>query len=583
MLLDRQWLRWTLLAWLVVAGWFLWTRWGSVHWLALGDTDDNMRLMQVRGLLDGQGWYDLRQYRLNPPGGLDIHWSRLVDLPIAAMILAFKPIMGTAWAERLACGIAPILPLAVVMSAIAFTARRLVARSAYPLALIILLGAVAAMLMFMPMRIDHHGWQLAMLSLTVAGLADPQRARGGAIVGAATATSLTIGLEMLPYGAMAGAIVTLRWVWDREEARRLAAYGLTLGGGSAAGFAMFASNANQGLRCDALTTVWLSVLIAGGALLFVLARINPASRWARLGLALGVGGGLSGAFASVFPQCLSRPEGVSDELARTWLNNVREAKPIYEHPLRSALPIAALPVAGLIGAVIATWRARGSDRFAIWAPVALFTGFAVAMLLWQVRAGPAAQMLAVPGATALAWVVVPWCLGHRSILVRVLGSVGGFLVISGLFAGLILRVLPIDRPNARALTISRAGARCASLPAMRSLNRLAPTVMFTHVDLGPRLIVTTHHSAIAGPYHRNGDAILGVHHGFQGSADQFRAIARRHGARVLMICPNMAETTVYRARAPNGFYARLAKGQVPRWLTPIPMPNRSPYRLWRID
>src|SRR3546814_13097967 len=84
-----------------------------------------MRLRQVRGLLDGQGWYDLRQYRLNPPGGFDIHWSRLVDLPIAGLILLFKPFVGTGEAERLACGIAPLLPLSITMGGVAFTVRRL--------------------------------------------------------------------------------------------------------------------------------------------------------------------------------------------------------------------------------------------------------------------------------------------------------------------------------------------------------------------------------------------------------------------------------------------------------------------------
>src|SRR3546814_9878226 len=42
---------------------------------------------------------DLRQYRLNPPGGFDIHWSRLVDLPIAGLILLFKP-FGLARSEE---------------------------------------------------------------------------------------------------------------------------------------------------------------------------------------------------------------------------------------------------------------------------------------------------------------------------------------------------------------------------------------------------------------------------------------------------------------------------------------------------
>ena len=52
----------------------------------------------IRALLDGQGWFDLRNYRLNPPGGFDIHWSRLVDLPIAGLILLgavlLHPLLG---------------------------------------------------------------------------------------------------------------------------------------------------------------------------------------------------------------------------------------------------------------------------------------------------------------------------------------------------------------------------------------------------------------------------------------------------------------------------------------------------------
>ena len=580
--LDRHWLRITMVAWVVIAAWWLWSRWNGVYWLALGDTDDNMRLMQVRGLLAGQGWYDLTQYRLNPPGGFNIHWSRIVDLPLAALILLFKPFVGIAWAERLACGIAPMLPLTIVMAALAFTVRRLVAPTAYALAIVILLGAGATMLMFMPMRIDHHGWQLAMLSLTVAGLADERRARGGMLVGLATAVSLSIGLEMLPYGAMAGAIVTLRWVIDRDDARRLTAYALTLGGGSALGFALFASNANQALRCDALTPVWLSVLVVGAAKLFVMARINPHARSHRLGMALVAGTIIAVGFALVFPQCLSRPEGVSQELADTWLNNVREAKPIYHHPWRVGVAIAALPIAGLIGAVFAAWRARGTPAMAAWIPVTLFTAFAAAMLLWQVRAGPAAQMLAVPGATALAWIVLPWCLGHRLMLVRVFGTTAAFVAVSGLFAGLMIQYLPIDRPNARTKLINRANGQCLSQPRLAALNRYPATTIFTFTDLGPRLIATTHHNAIAGPYHRNEAAILDVQHGFTRGPENFRETARRHGATLLLVCPNMAESTVYRARNPDGFYGQLAQNRVPDWLEPMPIQKGSPFRLFRI-
>src|SRR3954470_13506868 len=114
--LERHW-RWLLLLfWLIFAALFIYARWNSIQWFALGDTDDNMRMMQVRALLSGQDWYDLRQYRLDPPGGADIHWSRLVDLPIAAIKLALTPLFGGPTAERAAVAIAPLLPLGVVMT-----------------------------------------------------------------------------------------------------------------------------------------------------------------------------------------------------------------------------------------------------------------------------------------------------------------------------------------------------------------------------------------------------------------------------------------------------------------------------------
>jgi hypothetical protein len=581
--LDRRWIALTLAAWFAVGIYLVWQRWGAIHWLALGDTDDNMRLMQVRALLGGQDWYDLRQYRLNPPAGFDIHWSRIVDLPIAGLILLFRLFMSPDAAERWAIGIAPILPLSLTMIGVAATVRRLVHPLAWPLGLIFFLCAAATLLMFVPTRIDHHGWQLAMLSLTVAGLCDPARARGGALVGAASAVSLNIGLELLPYAAMAGAIITLRWVWDRAEARRLAVYAATLGGGSAAGFAGFASYANRALRCDALTPVWLSVLVVGGALLLLLALASPARREVRFGLALAAGAIIAAGFAWLFPQCLGRPEQVSPELARTWLDNVREAKPIYKHPLKMLVSMTTLPIIGVIGGWIAVWRARRTPQLGGWAVVALFTTFAAAMLLWQARAGPAAQLLSIAGVTALGWWLLPKVLNSPHMLVRVFGTVGGFLLVSGLFAGLLVPYLPGGTSNAYTKRVNRAGGRCTTVPALRALDRYPAQTIFTFVDLGPRLITVSHHSAVAGPYHRNGGAILDVHHAFGRSPAEARVIMKRHGATMLVVCPNMAESTIYRSRNPGGFYDQLAHNRVPAWLNPLPLPKGSPLRAFRIN
>jgi len=94
--------------------------------------------------------------------------------------------------------------------------------------------------------------------------------------------------------------------------------------------------------------------------------------------------------------------------------------------------------------------------------------------------------------------------------------------------------------------------------------------------------VLTHHRAIAGPYHRNGDAILDVQHAFRGSAPVARALITKHAASLVLICVNSSESTIYKAENPNGFYAQLARDEVPNWLTPVALPKDSPYRLWRV-
>ncbi len=116
------------------------------------------------------------------------------------------------------------------MAAVAVIARRMIGGIAFALAIALLACAGSAKGMWQPLRIDHHGWQLAMLAWAAAALTDPKRARGGATLGIATALSLAIGLEMLLYLAAAGAITVLMWIRSGEEARRLLAYGVALGG-----------------------------------------------------------------------------------------------------------------------------------------------------------------------------------------------------------------------------------------------------------------------------------------------------------------------------------------------------------------
>src|SRR3954449_11691044 len=421
---ERHWKRVVVITWLAICAWFLVQKWPDVRWFRLPDTDDNMRIMQVRALLHGQGWYDLRQYRMNPPFGANIHWSRLVDLPIAGLILALRPFVGGAAAERWAVAIAPMLPYLLLLYSLALTARRLIHPLAYPLAFLAIFFAGSTNGMFMPERIDHHGWQLALLALSMAGIADPERVRGGLVLGVTSALSMAIGLEMIIYLALAGAAMVLFWVVDKDERDRLRAYALSFGGGVAFSFLLFASNENRRDVCDALSSVFLSDGLLAAALIYSLAWVTPADWKRRLALAVAAGVIVGGFHAGAWPQCLQKPEHISPEAQRLWMNYVKEARPVYRHGWRVASLIVALPITGLLGWLLLGWmRRRDRDLLRRVVGVTAPCLMASLLLLWQTRTGPSAQMMAAVGAAALMWFLFPIFWFSRHPWVRVAGAI----------------------------------------------------------------------------------------------------------------------------------------------------------------
>jgi hypothetical protein len=595
---QRHWKWLTLLIWVIIAVSMVVTRWAAIHWLVLSDTDDNIRYVQVKDWLAGQGWYDLRQYRLDPPGGANIHWSRLVDIPIAGLILFFRAFVDQGLADRLACGIAPLLPLLLLMLSLGFIGRRLAGPNGWFLAVLGPLAAQMALGMYAPMRIDHHGWQLALAVTTLAGVIDTNRMRGGLIAGISSALSIAIGMEMIVYLAAGGALIALRWVFRPGAERRMLPYGLSLAGATSILYVLFASYANRAMVCDALSPIWVAVFGAAGAGMVVLS-IAPLRGWpVRMTAGAVVGGAVAIFFYLNWPQCLT-PYQISPELQRLWLANIREAKPITVQAQSLVVPLLAVPVAGLIGLFWALWDARrDTERLWAWATVGLMMVFSTALLFWQLRAGPAAQLMAIPPAAWAAHRLVAAILtGTRRVKIAAGGGMALLAAIAFAYP-LYPQIVKLWqeatgtkpkpwRPSAIARTdnIKKANGRCRTLPALAVLDQLPPATIFTLVDLGPRLIATTHHSALAGPYHRNGATILDIHHAFDGPTRDFRAIAAKHHATYLLVCPWFPEGTIYQSRSPGGFYADLMRDKRPDWLIPVKLETAMtlPYQLYRID
>jgi hypothetical protein len=582
-MIERNW-KWIVLAiWLSFVIGHIFSEWRNIRFFYLSDTDDNMRIMQVRALLHGQGWFDLRNYRMNPPLGANIHWSRLVDLPIAGLILLLRPFLGGAGAERWAVAIAPMLPYLLLLWSLALTVRRLIDPRAYVLAILALLFAASTNGMFMPERIDHHGWQLAFLALGLAGIADPKRVRGGLTLGIASALSLAIGLEMLIYIALSGAAMALFWAADADERDRLRAYAVSLSAGTALSFLAFASYANRAPVCDALSPVWLSDALLGGALLYGLSLVSLRDWKLRLAVTAAAGVIVAAFHALAWPNCLQRLEGISPEVYQLWLSHVKEARPIYTHGWRTATTIVALPITSLIGWGLLAWVSRGEpERLRRVLAAAAPSIAATVLLLWQTRTGPAAQMMATIGAAALVWYLAPLAWAAKSSVVRVLGSALIVVAGAGAAAPLVVGFIPEEKAGPLQKAVGRANYQCWTMWGLRPIALQPKGMVFTFIDLAPRLITVTHHDSVTGPYHRNGDQIADVMNAFRGDADQAHRIISKYHSTYLLTCPKSSTTTIFMSEAPKGFYGQLERGQVPNWLTPVALPKDSPYKMWRV-
>ncbi|KAB2921876.1 MAG: hypothetical protein F9K30_13465, partial [Dechloromonas sp.] len=156
------------IVWLVVVA-SMAAIWGGNAWRGISwDTDDFMRLIQVRDWLAGQGWSDLTQYRLNPPAGTPMHWSRLPDLPLAAIALALSPLLAVNDGLAIAAMVVPPLYFLLFVIVYALPARMMLGMARSPIGLLVAISGSATVAQYAPGRVDHHGLQLIMIMAAIA-------------------------------------------------------------------------------------------------------------------------------------------------------------------------------------------------------------------------------------------------------------------------------------------------------------------------------------------------------------------------------------------------------------------------------
>jgi hypothetical protein len=545
----------------------------------LRSPDNVMRVVQVLDWIDGQGWTDFVQKRLDPPEGVLMHWSRLSDLPLAAGIAAFEVFVPRDQAVFLAALILPAI-LGGIFGAVFVWAAVPLANRAPLLVLILMMATLAVPLQqFRPGRVDHHGLQiiLAMLASGILLRAVMQeKAIWALVLGIVGALSLAIGLEGLPFLGAATIALSLLWVVRAGESASLL---LTFG---AALFAttFFAITLTQPphLRvvplCDQMSLVHLGlagIVLATGMVVRGFAHWVPVSTWQER-LAIGAGFGCLGlgAVLAAFPQCAAGPFADLPGEVMYWLRSVAESQPLadfFKSRPGPAVSYAVLPLAALVYAVSQLMRSDEASK-PLWLAICVLVASGIGVLAWQVRGAPYAGVVA-----SLA--LVPLAADMNARAERMTAVLPRVVVRLWVPVLAILAVLATNRvfEPAQVRQMVKARAACDVGQAAAALNDpkglgTARITVAAPVFVGPKLLYLTSHRVIAAPYHRNIRGLADNRLIFSGSAAEALRTIKARGVKAVLFCPLYAEYSRFPNKPPF-LSGRLMAADPPDWLIPV--------------
>ena len=473
-----------------------WRDWANLSALRLPDTDDIMRLVQVRDWLAGQRFGDLTQYRL--ADGVPMHWTRLADLGPAALIGLFTPLIGRHAAEVATVTVWPLLLFALALLLVARIARRLGGTAIATTAAIVAAIAYPATTIFLPGRIDHHGLQIVMLlgatltTIATAGFAS------GVVLGLLAVASFVVGLETAPFLAMLTLIVIVDWVREQHGSdRRLTGLGIALLGGLIAARAIFAPDAFDYRACDGFTAMaWRAAAMAALAP-FCLATIGRRLHGHQRSVAAVIAVAVAAIAAiAVSPGCLSPYGAIDPLLASLWLSRVGEAQSLASAPMATTIAYLGLVV---IGSVATAWRWY-RERTRGWAILAILSVGSCAIAAIQLRGAYAGALLVAPGLAALIG-------GARSR--GVIRLAVAWLASAGMLYPLAAQAVAPPQPG------GVGDAACTDAATLARLAALPPALVVAPIDAGPLILATTHHRVLAAPYHRDGKGILALIRGYR--------------------------------------------------------------------
>lgn len=322
-----------------------------------------------------------------------LSWSVVAGLLVAVSWTAIEGMIAVEL-ESLASLTLPLLLLGCAMLLAARIAWRLLGDEEATLAALIAALSIPVLLQVMPMRIDHHGWQIVCALAVVNALMSRRPVLGGWAIGAIGAIWLTISLEGLAVTLAMLGVLGLRWMRDRNSRVWLVSALQALAVASSLFFVVQQAFGEVGSSCGTLGPVHLGVFAWAAVWSTLIARFEPLPAGLRLGGLTVAGAGAVAIWFYAAPQCS----------AGTWT-------PVWSESVMMMLQIAVTPVIGILAAINLSHTSRDWLR-RFWGDYAIILATAFAFAALHSQAALVACALAAP---PLAWQVREWLRRIRQI------------------------------------------------------------------------------------------------------------------------------------------------------------------------
>ncbi|MGQ3278097.1 MAG: hypothetical protein ACT6WE_16265 [Shinella sp.] len=548
------------------------------------DVDDRLRELQIRFLLSEKGsWYDPALPFIAMPAPYLSPWSRLVDLPYVVIAKGLSLVMSAGQALQAAFWIWPLVMLAVFSLLVTSLATRFLFISTLPqrtrmiaLALMTMFMAIAV-LEFVPGRIDHHNVQILALLAIALGVCRWDRV-GGMLIGLASAASLIVGLEGLPFVAFAYAALVGAFVLDVRGARAML-WTASLGMFAATVCGAVAFLGVPGIlsvQCDAFSAPYIVLMLCFSGILGLCCLMVRGNAFVRLAALAIPSVALSGVAGFGFRACLAGPYAVIDPLSQAyWFDRIWQEHSIlyfYAGERYSLVVLFALLAAVLLAvAPLAVRQARST-----FAPWLIVYGLAVVALVLTV-----VQTRYIRFPIALAPLFLPVLIGwaadgaDRNYGRRAM--IGAVALCWTILAGLFFLVPPFQ-PAADAVDFM-ASDQCTGQD-FSVLDAVTPGRIAAPSGVGMPILFTAPDgfSVAALPFHRASPGMKRMYEAFLSTDPAIRRAALAPFDYVVVCRSPVAADP---QRAP--LYAALSAGKDWPGLVRMKPPHESGFQLFRID